>query len=150
MNVANTAVPAELTRAILGSAISVHRELGPGLLESTYRACLLKQLRADGMPVRCEVEIPIQYKGFEIESTYRADLIVDDKVLIELKAVEHLLPLHESQVLTYLRHTRLEVGLLINFNVTRLMSGVRRFAHSRPHPTSLSPSAHSASSSPLR
>jgi len=150
MNVANTAVPAELTRAILGSAISVHRELGPGLLESTYRACLLKQLQADGMPVRCEVEIPIQYKGFEIESTYRADLIVDDKVLIELKAVEHLLPLHESQVLTYLRHTRLEVGLLINFNVRRLMNGVRRFAHSRSGPPSPSPSAHSASSSPLR
>jgi GxxExxY protein len=150
MTIDNTTVPAALTRDILGSAISVHRELGPGLLESTYRLCLLKQLEADGMRARREVEIPIYYKHFTISSTYRADIVVDDKVLIELKAVEHLLPLHESQILTYLRHTRLEVGLLINFNVTRLMSGVKRFALSRPNPERFSPSATSAYSGPLR
>ena len=102
------------------------------------------------MEARCEVEIPIQYRHFRIQATYRADIIVDDRVLIELKAVEHLLPLHESQILTYLRHARLEVGLLINFNVTRLMNGVKRFALSRPHAERFSPSATSASSGPLR
>jgi GxxExxY protein len=126
MYVNNTNVPADLTRAILGAAISVHRELGPGLLESTYRACLLRQLEADGLAVAREVEIPIRYKNFVIEAKYRADVIVEGKVLVELKAVDNLAPLHDAQVLTYLHHARLDVGLLINFNVNRLMSGVRR------------------------
>jgi len=122
----NTNVPAELTRAILGAAITVHRELGPGLLESTYRACLLKQLQADGMAAQAEVEIPIRYEDFDIEAKYRADVIVEGKVLLELKSVDNLAPLHDAQVLTYLHHAKLDVGLLINFNVNRLMSGVRR------------------------
>ena len=127
MYINNTKVPVELTQAILGSAITVHRELGPGLLESTYRACLLKQLQADGLAAQSEVEIPIRYKDFAIDAKYRADVIVEQKVLLELKAVENLAPLHETQVLTYLRHAKLDIGLLINFNVSRLMSGVRRF-----------------------
>ena len=126
MHVNNTNVPTDLTRAILGAAISVHRELGPGLLESTYRACLLRQLEADGLAVASEVEIPIRYKNFAIEAKYRADLIVEGKVLVELKSVDNLAPLHDAQVLTYLHHAGLDVGLLINFNVTRLMSGVHR------------------------
>jgi GxxExxY protein len=116
-----------LTRAILGSAIRVHRELGPGLLESTYRTCLMKQLEEDAIPAEQEVVIPIRYRGMDIDSVYRADIIVDRKVLIELKAVETLLPLHDAQTLTYLRHSNLGVGLLVNFNVKRLMLGVRRF-----------------------
>ena len=148
MNIANTSVPIQLTHAILGSAISVHRELGAGLLESSYRACLTKQLEADGMIVETEVEIPIRYKHFQIDCRYRADLVVDRQVLIELKSVDHLLPLHDSQVLTYLRHARLEVGLLINFNVTRLMNGVRRFVWSQSKPRSTSPSTPSGASGP--
>ena len=114
------------THAILGSAIEVHRALGPGLLESTYRACLMKQLRLDGMSAVQEVGIPIHYKGDILDSGYRADIIVDDTVLVELKSVDTLLPIHEAQLLTYLKHSQLRVGLLINFNVRRLMDGVRR------------------------
>ena len=115
------------TKAILGSAIEVHKALGPGLLESTYRACLAKQLLMDGMSAEVEIAIPIRYKGHLLDAGYRADVIVDRSVLVELKAMETLLPIHEAQVLTYLKHTNLPVGLLINFNVRHLMSGVRRF-----------------------
>ena len=120
-------VPPELTRAILGSAISVHRELGPGLLESTYRKCLVEQLREDGMTVESEKLIPVRYRGRPIDASYRAHIIVESRVLPELKAVENLSPVHEAQTLTYLRHTALKIALLINFNVPRLMEGVRRF-----------------------
>lgn len=123
----NEVVPPELTHAILGAAISVHRELGPGLLESTYRSCLVDVLKADGMRVEWEKFIPVTFRGRPVDAAYRADVIVDGKVLLELKAVEALTRLHEAQVLTYLRHTGLRVGLLVNFNVATLMSGVRRF-----------------------
>ena len=117
----------DLTRPIIGSAISVHRELGPGLLEGTYRACFLMQLAADGLAARHEVPIPLRYKGFPLDVGYRADVIVGESVLVELKAVEALLPVHEAQVLSYLKHAGLRVGLLINFNVPQLIKGVRRF-----------------------
>src|SRR5690349_3306500 len=94
-------VLAEKTHAILGSAIEVHRALGPGLLESTYRACLAKQLQIDGMTAESEVAIPIRYKGHLLDAGYRADIIVDRCVLLELKAIETLLPIHEAQLLTY-------------------------------------------------
>jgi GxxExxY protein len=117
----------ELTRPILRSAIEVHRELGPGLLESTYRVCLVHQLLLDGHDVRQEIPVPTTYKGCVIDATFRADLIVDDSVLLELKAVENLLPLHEAQTLTYMKLCNLRIGLLINFNVRRLTDGIRRF-----------------------
>lgn len=117
----------ELTQRILGSAIEVHRELGPGLLESTYRICLVHQLLLEGHDVKEEVPIPITYKGSIVEMSFRADLIVDDSVLVELKAVDRLLPIHESQILTYLKLCNLRVGLLLNFNVTTLTQGIRRF-----------------------
>jgi|SRR5678815_619055 len=117
----------ELTRLILESAIAVHRELGPGLLEGSYRTCLLQQLASDGLSARHEVPIPITYKGVTTDFAYRADVIVEDRVLLELKAVEALLPVHEAQVLSYLKHSGLRVGLLMNFNAPRLMTGVRRF-----------------------
>ena len=117
----------ELTRAVIKSAIEVHRELGPGLLEGTYRSCLLRQLEIDGMSARHEVPIPIVYKGHRADFAYRADVVVENRVLLELKAVESLLPIHEAQVLTYLKHSGLRVGLLLNFNAARLKNGIRRF-----------------------
>ena len=116
----------QLTGRILDAALHVHAELGPGLLESAYRACLAHQLSLDGMAFRHEVPIPLSYRGLEIQSSYRADLIVDETVIIELKAVDRLFPIHSSQLLTYLRLMDLHVGLLINFNVTRLKFGVKR------------------------
>lgn len=118
----------EVTRRILGGAIEVHRALGPGLLESSYRICLLRQLELDGLSVRQEVPIEITYKGVLLPTAYRVDLVVEDIALVELKAVEKLLPVHEAQVLTYLRHAGLPVALLLNFNMATLRDGVRRFA----------------------
>src|SRR5450631_52220 len=100
---AGSLIGGELTGRILGSAIDVHRELGPGMLESTYRICLLHRLRMEGLTVRQEQPIALDFKGQLIENAYRADLIVADTVLVELKAVEALLPVHEAQVLTYLK-----------------------------------------------
>ena len=116
-----------LTGRIIAAAIEVHRHLGPGLLESAYRTCLLDELAAAGLNVRHKVVLPISYKGRQIEGAYRADLVVEDAVLVELKAVEHILPIHESQTLTYLRLGNLPVGLLLNFNVPRLKDGIHRF-----------------------
>jgi GxxExxY protein len=120
---------ADLSRTIIGSAIEVHRQLGPGLLESVYGACLQDELAQRGIPYAREVPIQIRYKGRVLQTGYRADLIVDDKVLLELKAVEEVQPIHEAQLLTYLRLSRLRVGLLINFNVRVLKDGIRRRVH---------------------
>ena len=116
-----------LTHAIIGSAITVHRALGPGLLESTYRACFVHQLAKDGLRARQETPIPLTFNEVHLDFAYRADIIVEDCVVVELKAVEALLPVHQSQILTYLKHSGLRVGLLINFNVPQLIKGVRRF-----------------------
>ena len=114
------------TFAILGCAIDVHRALGPGLLESAYRRCLVHALGQKGLGVDQEVPVSISYEGQLIEGAFRADLIVDRSVLLELKAVESLLPIHDAQVLTYLKFLRMRIGLLVNFNVPRLMNGVHR------------------------
>jgi GxxExxY protein len=116
----------ELTQRIIGSSLAVHRALGPGLLEGAYRACLAHKLRVDGLQVQQEVPIPVRFEGVELDISYRADLIVEEKVLLELKAVQQLGPLHESQLLTYLKLSGLRVGLLLNFNVMRLRSGIHR------------------------
>jgi GxxExxY protein len=116
-----------LTGRILGCAIDVHRVLGPGMLEGAYRTCLLHRLQMEGMVVKQEEPVTIEFRGFAIETAYRADLIVEDAVLLELKSVEALLPVHEAQILTYLKFLKLRVGLLLNFNVTSLNKGVRRF-----------------------
>jgi GxxExxY protein len=120
-------VASRLTRNILTAALDVHRALGPGLLESSYRACLEHQMRLDGLEVRREVPIPVQFRGLRLDCSYRADLIVNGTVLVELKAVERLLPIHEAQTLTYLKLSGLRVALLLNFNSTSLKHGVRRF-----------------------
>ena len=116
-----------LSNRILGSAIEVHRELGPGLLENAYRACLVRQLELDGLGVMQEVPIAVDYKGLLVPVAFRADLVVERGVIVELKAVERLLPVHQAQVQTYLRHSGLRVGLLINFNAGALRHGIRRF-----------------------
>jgi GxxExxY protein len=118
----------EITSEIIGGAIAVHRELGPGLLESTYEACLALELTCRGLEFEVQRWLPIMYRGTTIENAYRIDLWVENSVVVELKAVEMLLPVHESQVLSYLRLSGCRFGLLINFNVSRLVDGVRRLA----------------------
>ena len=120
----------DLTYRILGSAMKVHRKLGPGLIEKTYRRCLEHQLGLDGMDVACEVPIDIEYEGLVLRAAYFADLVIEGKVLVEMKAVEELSPVHATQVITYLKLAHLPVGLLINFNVPVLTCGIRRFANS--------------------
>ena len=116
----------QLTGKILAAAIEVHRELGPGLLESIYMECLENELKARGLRFVRQVTVPITYKGTRLRSSYRVDLIVEDKVVVEVKSVETLAPVCKAQVLTYMRVTAKPAGLLINFNVPRLMDGVKR------------------------
>lgn len=123
-----------LTERIIKAAIEVHRTTGPGLLESIYEAGLAFELQAAGVCCRRQVEVPVYYKRLKTTASFRADFIVEDAVLVELKAVERLLDVHKAQVLTYLRLTGLEVGLLINFNVPVLRSGVRRLVRSSAPP----------------
>src|SRR6478752_7299121 len=119
-------VGAPTTESVIGAAIRVHKALGPGLLESAYQACLAHELSLSGHQVDREVEIPIVYRGISITPGYRADLVVGGSVLVEVKAVERIHPIHEAQVLTYLRAGRLRTGLLLNFNVQVLKDGLRR------------------------
>jgi GxxExxY protein len=115
-----------ITEAILGAAIEVHRALGPGLLESAYQACLTFELRERGFDVVEEQPLPVVYKGVRLECGYRLDQVVNDTVVVELKSVDHLEPIHEAQLISYLKLSRRRVGLLINFNVTQLIKGVKR------------------------
>ena len=117
-----------LTNAIIGAAITVHRELGPGLLESVYEKCLALELTRSGHHVAAQKEIPLTYKGLNLESGFRADLIIENKVLIELKSIDQLMPVHTAQVLTYLKLTGLRTALLINFNVQLLKNGIKRLS----------------------
>src|SRR5437016_12386344 len=105
-----------LTEKIIGFAIEVHRQLGPGLLESAYEECLCYELRENRVAFRRQVPLPIVYKDVRLDCGYRLDIVVDDQVIVELKTVERLIPIHEAQILTYLRLSRLRIGLLLNFN----------------------------------
>jgi len=115
-----------LTREIIGAAIEVHRHLGPGLLESAYRRCLMQELSLRGISFESELPVSLQYKGMQLESGYRVDLLIQDAVVVETKSVEALAKVHEAQLLTYLRLGGWSVGLLINFNVEVLKNGIRR------------------------
>ena len=115
-----------LTREIIGAAIEVHRHLGPGLLESAYRNCLMRELLLRGIPFKHECPLPLEYKGIRLDSGYRMDLLVADSVVVEVKSVEALAPIHDAQLLTYLKLGGWKVGLLINFNVELLKNGIRR------------------------
>jgi GxxExxY protein len=116
----------QLTENVIGACIEVHRSLGPGLLESSYELCLCRELSLRGIPFERQKAIPIEYKGVKLDCGYRADLLVAGRVLIELKAIESLLPIHETQLLSYLRIGGWPVGLIINFNVQLLKHGIRR------------------------
>jgi GxxExxY protein len=115
-----------LAKAVVDSAFAVHRELGPGLLESAYEACLSQELRLRGVKHQLQLSVPLNYKGIRVEIGYRADVVVEEKLLIELKAVDELLPIHTAQVVTYLRLKRFPLGLLINFNEMLIKHGIHR------------------------
>ena len=116
----------ELSDQVIGAAIEVHPQLGPGLLESAYQACLAHELSLRGILFVSQLDLPLTYKGVQLDVGYRIDLLVDDKVIVELKAVEKVLPIHEAQLLTYLRLLRKPVGLLLNFSVPVLKDGIIR------------------------
>jgi GxxExxY protein len=119
-------IDGELTEAIIGAAIEMHRQLGPGLLESTYEQCLCYELSTRGLSVQCQVELPVRYKGVLINCGYRVDILVNETVILELKPVEKILPIHEAQLMTYLCLSGKRIGLLLNFNVTVLKDGLIR------------------------
>jgi GxxExxY protein len=116
----------KLTEGIIGAAIAVHRELGPGLLESAYEACLEFELLDRGYRVERQKELSVVYRGVKVDCGYRLDLIVEDEVVLELKAVDELAPIHEAQLISYLKLSGKKIGLLINFNVIQLVKGIRR------------------------
>jgi len=116
-----------LTAAIIGAAMKVHTALGPGLLESAYEACLSYELRKNGFEVRTQVELPVLYEGVRIDLGYRIDVLVNDLVIVELKCVEKIVPVHEAQIISYLRLSKKNVGLMINFHVRDLRDGIKRF-----------------------
>jgi GxxExxY protein len=115
-----------LTRRVIGCAIEVHRTLGPGLLESAYEACLVHELTTQGLRVASQVPLAVQYKSVRLDIGYRLDLVVEDCLVIEVKSVEKLLPVHEAQLLTYLRLSGHKVGLILNFNTKVLKDGIIR------------------------
>ena len=115
-----------ITQQIIGAAIVVHKEFGPGLLESVYEACLMLEMENNGLKVASQVELPLWYKGKLTDKKFRIDLLVEDEIIVELKAVDSLLPIHEAQLLTYMRLTNKHLGLLINFNVPLLKDGIIR------------------------
>lgn len=119
----------QLSNSIIGAAIEVHRALGPGLLESAYEECLAYELRLRGLGFARQIPLPVSYKGVKLDCGYRLDLLVEDLVIVELKTVEALEPIHEAQLLTYLRLRRLWLGLLINFNTPVLKRGLKRLVN---------------------
>lgn len=116
----------QITETIIGAAIEVHRVLGPGLLESSYEECLCRELTLRRLPFERQRPLPVEYKGVHLDCGYRLDVLVADAVVVEVKTVERVLPIHEAQLLTYLRLGGWKVGLLINFNVPVLKRGIRR------------------------
>ena len=119
----------EITEIIIGCAIEVHKALGPGLLESTYEVCLIHELSKRGLRVEKQVAVPVIYDSIKLDAGYRIDLLVGDAVIVELKSVDRLHPIHEAQLISYLKLSGKKVGLLINFNVKLLKDGIRRLAN---------------------
>ncbi len=122
----------EITEKIIGVAIDIHRVLGPGLLESTYEACMVYDLSQISVKVERQKPLPIVYKGVKLDCGYRLDLLVQDEVIVEIKSVEKLAPIHKAQLLSYLKLSGCKVGLLINFNVQILKDGIQRVANNFP------------------
>ncbi len=119
----------DVTAVVIDSAMEVHTALGPGLLESAYESCLKYELASRNIKVISQLDLPITYKNNQIDSGYRIDLFVDNQLIVELKSVDRILPIHEAQLLSYLRMSNLKIGLLLNFNVTRLKYGIKRLAN---------------------
>ena len=119
----------ELSYLVIRCAMKVHTELGPGLLESAYAACLAHELRKNGLEVKTQVALPVHYDGVQIELGYRLDLVLGDQPVVELKAIENVLPVHKVQLLSYLRLSKKKLGLLINFHVTHLREGITRIVN---------------------
>ena len=123
----------KITEKIIGAAIEVHKSLGLGLLESTYETCLLYELAEHGLTVEQQKAIPVVYKDVKLDCGYRLDLLVEDQVIVEIKAIEELAPIHQAQLLSYLKLSGLRVGLLINFNVIILKNGIKRIINDLNH-----------------
>ena len=119
----------DLTGKVIGAAIEVHKFLGPGLLESTYEECLCRELELRKFFFERQKELPVEYKGVKLDCGYRLDILVENRLIVELKACESLQPIHEAQLLTYLKLTGIKVGLLINFNVPVLKEGIKRLVN---------------------
>ena len=118
-----------LAKELVDAMLTVHRELGPGLLESTYQACLAYELRCRGIEAQCQVELPVRYKGLEIEAGYRIDLLVAGCIIVENKSVQELAPIHEAQLLTYLKLSGYRLGFLVNWNVPLIKDGIKRMVN---------------------
>ncbi|MCO8120140.1 GxxExxY protein [Stieleria sp. TO1_6] len=116
----------DLSHRVIGCAIEVHRELGPGLLESAYEQCLAHELARNVIPFKLQYPQPVEYKGIQLDCGYRIDLLIDDRLIFELKSVDKLTGIHEAQLLTYMKLSSVKTGLLINFNVTKLKDGIKR------------------------
>ena len=116
----------ELSKRVIGCAIEVHRNLGPGLLESTFEQCLAHELKCAGIPFMVQHPLPVNYSGVKLDCGYRVDLFIDNKIIVELKSVEKLLPIHQAQLLTYMKLAEIKIGLLMNFNVRFMKNGIKR------------------------
>jgi GxxExxY protein len=119
----------DIAKEMVDSAIKVHKALGPGLLESAYQICLAHELMKRGLRVTCEVSLPIHYDGIDIDSGYRIDMIIEDCIIVENKVVDRIIPIHEAQLLTYLRLKGCWLGFLLNWNVTKMKDGIKRLVH---------------------
>jgi GxxExxY protein len=119
----------KLTGEVIGAAIEVHKSLGPGLLESAYEECLCRELDLRKIAYERQKALPVEYKGVRLDCGYRLDVVVDERLILELKACDSLLPIHEAQLLTYLKLAGIEVGLIINFNVAVLKEGIKRISN---------------------
>ena len=117
----------DLSNRVIGCAIEAHKHLGPGLLESTYEQCMAHELSLAGIEFKMQPALPVEYKGLKLDCGYRIDLLIDEALIVELKSVATLLPIHDAQILTYMKLARIPVGLLMNFNVIRLKDGLKRF-----------------------
>lgn len=122
----------KITKTIIGMAINIHRALGPGLLESAYEACMVYDLVKAGLKVEQQKPLPIVYRGVKLECSYRLDLMIEKEVIVEIKSVEKLLPIHQAQLMSYLKLSDCKVGLLINFNVKVLKNGIKRVVNNFP------------------
>jgi len=116
-----------LSNRVIGCALEVHKQLGPGLLENTYKQCIAYELSQVGVEFQIEVNLPVNYKKVHVSCGYRIDLLIEDKIILELKCVDKFLPIHEAQILTYMKLSGVKIGLLINFNAKYLRNGIKRF-----------------------